>query len=154
LVERCDERLNPPSTPASTYTQTLDDHGVSASVGSVADGLDNVLAESFVDWYKTELIDDRVWRTRPQLELATVEHIGWFNYERLHESLGDIPPAEYEQRWHASLPPAGRIRTTNQSRPSLRAAAEPLTRRHPLAVEPKQPERRRSLPAGGSRGRR
>jgi transposase InsO family protein len=40
----------------------------------------------------------RVWRTRSQLELAVVEHIGWYKSARLYESLGDIPPADYEQR--------------------------------------------------------
>lgn len=49
-----------------------------------------------MDSFKTELISDRVWRTRTQLELAIVEYVGWFNTGRLHESLGDIPPAEYE----------------------------------------------------------
>jgi putative transposase len=78
------------------YTQTLADHGVLASVGSVGDAYDNALAESFVDSFKTELIADRVWRTRSQLELAIVEYVGWFNHQRLHESLGDLPPAEYE----------------------------------------------------------
>jgi putative transposase len=78
------------------YTQTLTDHGVLASVGSVGDAYDNALAESFVDSFKTELITDRVWRTRPQLELAVVEYIGWFNHARLHQALGDIPPAEME----------------------------------------------------------
>jgi putative transposase len=79
------------------YTQTLDDHRVLASIGTVGDALDNALAESFVDSYKTELIADRAWRTRAQLELATVEYVGWFNHVRLHESLGDIPPVEFEQ---------------------------------------------------------
>jgi putative transposase len=78
------------------YTQTLTDHGVLASVGSVGDAFDNALAESFVDSFKTELISDRVWRTRSQLELAVVEYLGWFNHTRLHESLGDLPPAEFE----------------------------------------------------------
>ena len=78
------------------YTQTLEDHGVLASVGSVGDAYDNALAESFVDSFKTELIADRVWRTRTQLELAIVEYIGWFNHTRLHESLGDLPPTEFE----------------------------------------------------------
>ena len=68
-----------------------------ASVGSVGDAYDNALAESFLDSFKTELISDRVWRTRSQLELAVVEYIGWYNDSRLHESLGDVPPAEYEQ---------------------------------------------------------
>ena len=54
------------------------------------------MAESFVDSFKTELIADRVWRTRAQLELAVVEYISWFNHDRLHESLGDIEPVEFE----------------------------------------------------------
>ena len=78
------------------YTQTLDDHGVLASVGSVGDAYDNAMAESFVDSFKTELIADRSWRSRTQLELAVVEYIAWFNNDRLHESLGDRPPAEFE----------------------------------------------------------
>jgi putative transposase len=79
------------------YTQTLADHGVLASVGSVGDAYDNALAESFVDSFKTELIADRVWRTRSQLELAVVEYIGWFNDSRLHQALGDRPPSEFER---------------------------------------------------------
>jgi transposase InsO family protein len=79
------------------YTQELTDHGVLASVGSVGDAYDNALAESFVDTFKTELICDRVWRSRTQLEMAIVEYVGWFNTARLHSALGDRPPAEFEQ---------------------------------------------------------
>ena len=78
------------------YTQTLNDHQVLASIGTVGDAYDNALAESFVDSFKTELISDRVWRTRQQLELAVVEYIGWFNTSRLHSSLGYLTPAEFE----------------------------------------------------------
>ena len=78
------------------YTQVLDDHEVLASIGTVGDALDNALAESFVDSYKTELISDRVWCSRVQVELATVEWVAWFNHDRLHSSLGDIPPIEFE----------------------------------------------------------
>ncbi len=81
---------------SGAYTQTLADHGLLASVGSVGDALDNALAESFIDSFKIELIADRVWRTRAQLELAIVEYVGWFNTARLHEALGDLPPAEFE----------------------------------------------------------
>ena len=69
----------------------IDDHRVLASVGSVGDAYDNAMAESFVDTFKTELIKDRVWQTRSQLELAILEYIDWFNNRRLHESLDDIP---------------------------------------------------------------
>ena len=78
------------------FQQVLDDHGVLSSIGSVGDALDNAMAESFVDTFKTELISDRVWRTRAQLELAIVEWVAWFNSTRVHQSLGDIPPAELE----------------------------------------------------------
>jgi putative transposase len=87
------------------YTQTLADHGVLASVGSVGDAYDNALAESFVDSFKTELIADRVWRTRSQLELAIVEYVGGFNDARLHEALGDLPPAEFETLSQSSYGP-------------------------------------------------
>ena len=78
------------------YAQTLDDAGVLASIGSVGDAYDNAMAESFVDTFKTELITDRVWQTRSQLELAIVSYVAWFNTQRLHSALADIPPAEHE----------------------------------------------------------
>jgi len=81
---------------STDYGQVLDDHKVLASVGSVGDAFDNALAESFIDSFKTELISDRVWQTRSQLELAVVEYVSWFNHDRLHESLSDLPPAEFE----------------------------------------------------------
>ncbi len=79
------------------YTQTLNDHRVLGSIGTIGDAFDNALAESFVDSFKTELIADRVWRTRSQLELAVVEYIAWFNNDRLHSALGYRSPAEHEQ---------------------------------------------------------
>lgn len=54
------------------------------------------MAESFVDSFKTELISDRVSKTRTQLELAVVEWVGWYNHDRLHSALGHVPPVEYE----------------------------------------------------------
>ena len=86
------------------YTQELDDHGVLASVGSVGDAYDNAMAESFVDTFKTELITDRSWRSRTQLELAVVEYIAWFNNDRLHESLGDVVVARGRSSGRSTLP--------------------------------------------------
>lgn len=91
------------------FQQVLDDHNVLSSIGSVGDAYDNAMAESFVDSFKTELISDRVWRTRSQLELAIVEWVAWFNNERLHESLDDVPPAEFEtlsQSGYVSISPS------------------------------------------------
>jgi putative transposase len=116
------------------YTQVIDDHRVLASVGSVGDAYDNAMAESFVDSFKTELIKDRVWQSRSRLELAILEYVDWFNNRRLHESLDDIPPVEFETDWAArntaiSADPSVAV---TSARPS-----EPLTTRrpHPDRVE-------------------
>ncbi len=85
------------------YQQELTDHTVLASIGTVGDAYDNAMAESFVDSFKTELIADRVWRTRSQLEFAVVEYVAWFNTVRLHSSLGNIPPIEHEQQHVAGV---------------------------------------------------
>jgi transposase InsO family protein len=87
------------------YTQTLEDNDVLGSVGSTGDAYDNSMAESFVDSFKTELIADRVWATRSQLELAVVEYVAWFNDERLHENLDDRPPREIEDLYAENTRP-------------------------------------------------
>ncbi len=91
---------------SADFADALNDHGVLASVGSVGDAYDNAMAESFVDTFKTELIADRVWRTRDQLELGIVEWVGWYNHRRLHGELGDIPPVEYELAHQLMATPA------------------------------------------------
>jgi putative transposase len=93
---------------SADYTQTLADHDVLASVGSTGDAYDNSMAESFLDSFKTELVADRVWRSRTQLELAIVEYIAWFNNTRLHENLDDRPPAEIEDLYAAQSSPSTR----------------------------------------------
>lgn len=79
------------------YTQLLNDHDVLGSIGTVGDAYDNAAAESFVDTFKTELISDRTWTSRSQLELAIVRYVAWFNNTRLHGSLDDRPPREIEE---------------------------------------------------------
>jgi putative transposase len=97
--------LEPGQYTSYAFTQVLDDHGVLGSIGSVGDAFDKALAESFVDSFKTELIADRIWKTRTQLELAIVEYIGWFNNARLHQALGDRPPAEFEALYAPTTEP-------------------------------------------------
>jgi transposase InsO family protein len=93
------------------YTQTLNDAGVLGSIGSVGDAYDNAVAESFVDSFKTELIADRSWPTRSQLELAVVEYVAWFNNERLHEALADRPPRELEELYALKSRPTKPIKS-------------------------------------------
>ena len=96
------------------YQQELSDARVLASIGSVGDAYDNAMAESFVDSFKTELIADRVWRTRGQLELAVVEYVAWFNTARLHSALGYRTPDEIEADWRAASAPVSAIDSAAQ----------------------------------------
>ena len=74
------------------------------SIGSIGDSFDNALAESTNSLYKAELIygpDQGPWKTIEDVELATLAWVHWFNTQRLHGYLDDIPPAEYEDIYHA-----------------------------------------------------
>ena len=60
----------------------------------------NALAEAVHSLYKAELTRPQgPWRSVDDLELATLGWVTWFNNERLHGTLGDIPPAEYEDAY-------------------------------------------------------
>jgi putative transposase len=86
------------------YTERLATAGIEPSVGSVGDSYDNALAETVNGLYKTEVIRRRgPWRSLEAVEFATLEWVDWFNHRRLLESIGNIPPAEAEQRYLAEL---------------------------------------------------
>ncbi len=90
------------------YTERLDEIGARPSIGTVADSYDNALAEATNNLYKTECVygpDSCGWDGVDDLELATLSWVHWFNHERLHGTLHDIPPAEFEANWRASPPP-------------------------------------------------
>jgi putative transposase len=78
------------------YTERLDELGAAPSVGSRGDAYDNAMAEAFVGTFKAELIDGRRLSGFEAAERETLAWIGFYNHERLHEELGDIPPAEFE----------------------------------------------------------
>ena len=83
------------------YTERLAEAGIEASVGSVGDSYDNALAETLIGLYKTEVIHARgPWRPLDAVEYETLEWVDWFNNRRLLESIGHVPPAEYEQAYH------------------------------------------------------
>ena len=86
------------------YTERLAEAGVEPSVGSVGDSYDNALAETINGLYKAEVIHRRgPWRSFEAVEFATLEWVDWFNNRRLLEPIGNIPPAEAEERYYAML---------------------------------------------------
>jgi transposase InsO family protein len=86
------------------YSERLAEAGIEPSVGSVGDSYDNALAETINGLYKAEVIHRRgPWRNFEAVEFATLEWVDWFNNRRLLEPIGNIPPAEAEERHYATL---------------------------------------------------
>jgi transposase InsO family protein len=86
------------------YTERLAEAGIEPSVGSVGDSYDNALAETINGLYKAEVIHRLgPWRTMEAVELATLGWVDWFNNRRLLEPIGNIPPAEAEERYYAMM---------------------------------------------------
>ncbi len=84
------------------YTERLADAGIEPSVGSKGDSYDNALAESVIGLFKTEVIRRQgPWRGLDDVEIATLQWVWWFNHHRLLESIGYIPPVEYEQAYYS-----------------------------------------------------
>jgi len=71
--------------------------GLMPSFGSVGDGLDNAMMESFWSSMQIELLNRKKWKTRVELANAIFEYIEIFhNRQRRHSALGYRTPIEYE----------------------------------------------------------
>jgi len=54
--------------------------------------------------FKTEVIRRHgPWRSLDAVKFATLQWVDWFNNRRLIEPIGNIPPAEAEERYYAEL---------------------------------------------------
>ena len=94
------------------YGERLAELGAVPSIGTVGDSYDNALAETVIGLYKTELIrgpDQGPWKTTEHVELATLGWVHWYNSERLHGYLDDVPPVEYEEAHQAQFATSAQI---------------------------------------------
>lgn len=88
------------------FTARLIEAGIDASIGTVADALNNALMESQIGLYKTDLIKPgKAWHGLFDVELATADWGDWFNNQRLHIAIGNIPPHEGETSYYAQHQP-------------------------------------------------
>ncbi|MBM7365732.1 transposase InsO family protein [Gordonia hydrophobica] len=104
LVHRSDAGSQYTSIAFSTE---LREAGITGSIGSVGDALDNALMESTIGLYKTELIDverSRSWTGRAEVERETAASVHWYNTARLHSSIGYTSPTEHEARYRQTVP--------------------------------------------------
>jgi putative transposase len=83
------------------YTERLAEIGAVGSVGSRGDSYDNALAEAVNGLYKAEVIHKSgPWHSLDQVEFATAKWVHWWNQNRLHGAIGDMPPAEFETLYY------------------------------------------------------
>jgi transposase InsO family protein len=89
--------LEPGQYTSGDYRKVCADLHIIQSMGTVGDSYDNAMAESFWASLKRELIDDAHYTTKEEARVAVFEWLVWYNRERLHSSIGYMPPEEYEQ---------------------------------------------------------
>jgi putative transposase len=79
------------------FTQRAVESGLLPSMGSVGDGYDNAMIESFWSRMQVELLDRKRWKTRVELSRAIFEYLEIFhNRQRRHSALGMMTPVAYE----------------------------------------------------------
>jgi transposase InsO family protein len=92
------------------YSARLAEAGIESSVGSVGDSYNNALAKTINGLYKTEVIrKSGPWKTIEDVEYATLGWVDWFNNRRLLQSIGNIPPAEYEKLYYEKIDEAAMV---------------------------------------------
>jgi putative transposase len=76
--------------------------GVRPSMGSRGDCYDNALCESFFATLECELIERHTFAAKSEARLSVFEFIeGWYNPDRLHSSVGYLPPQNYEEEYRS-----------------------------------------------------
>jgi len=86
---------------AGEYRAACSAYGITQSMGTVGDSFDNAMAESFFGSFKREVVDGEHYATRTEARAAAFAWLVWYNTTRLHSSLDQSPPIEYEQRLNA-----------------------------------------------------
>lgn len=82
---------------ALSFSQRLEELGITPSMGRTGTALDNAMAESFVSTLKAELVSGVEFAGRQEAKTAIFEYLETFyNTRRLHSSLGYMSPANFE----------------------------------------------------------
>jgi putative transposase len=95
---------------ALAFTEELREAGIAGSIGTVGDALDNALMESTIGLYKTEVIlqhSTRNWSGLREVERETAAWVQWYNHDRIHSSVGNMPPVEWEARYAVAVAQQG-----------------------------------------------
>lgn len=87
-----------PLYSARTYRDTLEAHGLTASMSAKGNAYDNAVAESFFSNLKNELVHHCDFASREEARSAIFDYIEiFYNRQRLHQTLGYVSPALFEK---------------------------------------------------------
>lgn len=78
-----------------TIDEVLESFEIERSLSRKGNPYDNAVSEATNKILKIEFIYQRKFKTLEELELQLAEYIYWYNYIRIHGSLGYITPIEY-----------------------------------------------------------
>jgi transposase InsO family protein len=78
-------------------------HGIAQSTGRTGSSHDNTVVESLWASLKRELVSRCRFASRAQARRAIICWINHYNAVRLHSSLGNVPPIEWELRHYRSI---------------------------------------------------
>lgn len=81
------------------FRKLCERHAIAQSVGRIGSSQDNAVAESFFASLKRELISRYRFASHADARRAIVWWINHYNAVRLHSSLGNVPPIEWELRY-------------------------------------------------------
>lgn len=83
---------------AWAFTNRLKEAGLVGSMGTIGDGYDNAVIESFWGTMQVELLNRKKWRTRIELANAIFNYIeAFYNRSRRHSAIQWHSPVNYEQ---------------------------------------------------------
>jgi len=84
---------------AARFRRLTDRRGIVQSMSRKGNCLDNAVAESFFATLEAELASRTLWLSTQQAEQEIRNFVfTFYNHERMHSTLGYLPPAEFEEK--------------------------------------------------------
>lgn len=86
---------NGPEFIAVALSEWANSHGVKLMFIQPGEPAQNAFIERFNRTYRQDILDMYLFETLDEVRLVTTQWCYEYNHERPHQSLGDLPPAEY-----------------------------------------------------------